>query len=313
MPKILFVDDEPNILKSVERLFSSIDREIATVSSGLEAIEYLEKNTVSVLVTDQRMPGMSGLELISYVKKKYPSIVRIILSGYTDLSDLLLAINNGEIFKFLVKPWDDNDLVRSVDLALMKSREVSDLLSAKEGVLLSLAETIELKDSYTKGHCDRVAFHSERMALELGVEDAVVSEIRYGAWLHDCGKIGIPDAVLNKPEGLTAEELLVIHEHPVRGGRVAERAKLSKVVVDIIQYHHERIDGLGYPYGLRGDDIPFHVKIVSVADVFDALATDRPYRTACGKNEIIGIMQKARGEALDSELVDMFLHRFAFV
>lgn len=204
-------------------------------------------------------------------------------------------------------------MVRCVDLALLKYSEVSDLLSAKEGVLLSLAETIELKDPYTKGHCDRVAHYSECMALELRIEDAIVREIRYGAWLHDCGKIGVPDAVLNKSERLTTEELHVIHEHPIRGGRVAQRAKLSKVVVDIIQFHHERIDGLGYPYGLQGDDIPFHVKIVSVADVFDALATDRPYRTACEKNEIIGIMQKARGGALDSELVDMFLHCFAFV
>ncbi len=307
MPAILFVDDDTAVLNSIERLFLAHDQEILRASSGDEALALFDQHEIAVMVTDQRMAGMKGTELINRVKMISPDTVRIVLSGYTELTDLLEAINRGEIFRFLVKPWDDDDLLENVELARQRYGRNREMQRTEEATLLSLAQTIELKDAYTRGHCDRVARFAEGIARKLGLSDLKIKEIRHGSWLHDCGKIGIPDDVINKPMGLDHYEMVQMKEHPLHGAEVARKAQLSETIVQIILCHHEKFDGTGYPSGLKGAAIPLEARIVAVADVYDAISSDRPYRKACDDIGVETIMADCRGTALDAELVDIFM------
>ena len=307
MPEVLFVDDEISILNSIERFFASHGRKILRANSGEEALKLFETHEIGVLVTDQRMPGMKGTEVVNRVRVISPDTVRLVLSGYTELTDLLESINSGEIFRFLVKPWEDDVLLEYVDQALERYKRIRDLQRAEESTLLSLAQTIELKDPYTRGHCDRVAHFAEGIARKLGLSDQTIKEIRHGSWLHDCGKIGIPDDIINKLNTLDQYEIAQMKAHPILGADVARQAQLSETIVRIILYHHERVDGTGYPHGLKGNEIPLEARIVSVADVYDAISSDRPYRKACDDVTVEKIMSDFRGKALDAELVDMFM------
>ncbi len=152
-----------------------------------------------------------------------------------------------------------------------------------EDVLRSLAQTIELKDPYTRGHCDRVANFAVQIAKLLDLSVDMQRKIKYGSWLHDCGKIGIPEQVLNAKSALEADEYELIKNHPCWGADVARKANLSPVIINVILCHHEHFDGTGYPNGISGEEIPIEARIVSVADVFDALTSDRPYRKVCLK------------------------------
>lgn len=303
---VLFVDDEISTLKSIKRLLSMHGFEILTANSGEEALEIIRANNIAVCVSDQRMPGMLGTDLLTKAKEISPLTVRMILTAYTDLDSLLGAINNGEIFRFILKPWNDEALLNHINDALDVHRKDK---AQGDQVILALAQTIELKDPYTKGHCERVANYSVAMAQQLALDASLIADIRYGAWLHDCGKIGVHEDILNLAGSFSADQIAEIEKHPASGATVAEKASLSKRVKNVILYHHERIDGKGYPEGLQGDDIPIEAKIVAVADVYDALATDRPYRKACTEEQIKNIMTDMRDFALEDELVELLLEK----
>jgi len=164
-----------------------------------------------------------------------------------------------------------------------------------------------LKDPYTRGHCDRVAEYALLLAKKMRLSGEMQKEIVYGSWLHDCGKIGVPEAILNSPKRLTEEEWLTIKQHPAWGAEVARQAELSPVVINIIQFHHERWDGEGYLSGIAGRDIPLEARIVSIADVFDALTCDRPYRKAFTQAESRKIITDIAGTILDPEITELFL------
>ena len=304
MNTILFVDDEHSILSSIKRLFSLHDFDILTATSGEQALEIIKNKTVSVLVSDQRMPNMLGTELVATVKEISPQTIRILLTGYADLDSMLGAINKGEIFRFVMKPWNDEQLIGHITDALIlydKNR------SQEEQVILGLAQAIELKDPYTKGHCERVAKYSVALAEQYGLDESLVCDIRRGAWLHDCGKIAVHEDILNLPGSVSETQLEEIKKHPENGVKVAKEASLSLQVQNIILCHHERVDGTGYPNGLIREDIPIEAKIVAVADVYDAIATDRPYRKACDETQVRKILAELRGSALDEQLVDLFI------
>jgi putative nucleotidyltransferase with HDIG domain len=176
-----------------------------------------------------------------------------------------------------------------------------------EAVTRSLAQTIELKDPYTRGHCDRVADYALLLAKKMRLSDEMQKGIVYGSWLHDCGKIGVPEAILNSPEKLTEQEWLTIKKHPAWGAEVARQAELSPIVINVIQFHHERWDGEGYPSGVVGGEIPLEARIVTIADVFDALTSDRPYRKAFTQAEAMKTMTDIAGTMLDPEITGLFL------
>ena len=306
-PKVLFVDDEPAILNSLSRLFRTSAFEALSCSSGPEAIELLACEEVAVLVSDSKMPGMSGVDLLAKSRGVAPDTVKVMLTGYADLPTAIDAINRGEVYRFVVKPWDDDALVQTVREAVGRYQLIRSLKDADEAKLLSLAQTIELKDAYTRGHCDRVANYALLLAGALGFDERQQQCIKHGSWLHDCGKIGVPETILNKNGPLTDEEFAVIKNHPEWGADVAGRALLSRTVSNVILYHHERYDGQGYPAGLAGENIPIEARIVAVADVFDALTSDRPYRPGYSREKATEILRAMTPSHLDPKLLEPFL------
>ena len=303
---VLLVDDEVNILNSMERAFADVDVAVLKAENAKEALRLLGEKEIAVLITDNRMPGMCGIELLTCLKDLSPETVKILMTGHADLSTAIEAINIGEVFRFIVKPWENEALIRTVQEGVEHYRFVQSLRNSDEATLLSLAQTIELKDPYTRGHCDRVAGFALMIADQLRLPDETKQHIKYGSWLHDCGKIGVPDAVLNFNGKLKDAEFNTIKQHPVWGARVARQARLPQAVINIILFHHERYDGEGYPHGLRGRTIPIEARIVTIADIFDALTSNRPYREALPWEEAIELMDAMNGTYLDPDLLWLF-------
>jgi response regulator RpfG family c-di-GMP phosphodiesterase len=304
---VLLVDDEANILNALARLFLDRDVRVLRAGNGEEALGIVRREPVAVVVSDNLMPGMRGVELLSRIRDLSPDTVRVLLTGYADLQTAIEAINRGEVFRFHVKPWVDEEIVRTVEEGVRRFQVVRSLRLGDEATLRSIAQTIELKDPYTRGHCDRVAAFALKIAEGLGLPEGTRRAIKHGSWLHDCGKIGVPEAILNCPGKLSAADFEVVKKHPGWGADVGRQANLSGEVINIILYHHERFDGRGYPTGAKGTEIPLEARIVAVADVFDAMSTDRPYAKGYDRAEAMRVMGVLRGAALDPQLVDIFL------
>jgi response regulator RpfG family c-di-GMP phosphodiesterase len=308
---VLLVDDEANILNALSRLFLDRDVRVLRAGDGEEALGIVRREQVAVVVSDNLMPGMRGVELLSRVRDLSPDTVRVLLTGYADLPTAIDAINRGEVFRFHVKPWVDEEIVHTVEEGVRRHQLVRSLRHGDEATLRSIAQTIELKDPYTRGHCDRVAAFSLKIAEAMRLPEGTQRAIKHGSWLHDCGKIGVPEAILNRPGKLSAEEFEVVKKHPGWGADVGRQANLPGEVINIILYHHERFDGRGYPTGAKGTEIPLEARIVAVADVFDAMSTDRPYAKGYDREEAMRVMGVLRGAALDPQLVDLFLASLA--
>jgi putative two-component system response regulator len=301
---ILFVDDQMSMLGYASTIFENKGLNVLTAICGLDALKIVTEQSVAVVISDNEMPGMRGVELLTRIKEVSPHTVKIMMTATADLATALAAINSGEVFRFVQKPWKKHEMLLAVKDAIQRYRVLQSLKGEDEFILHSLAQTIELKDASTKGHCDRVATLALQLAEVLGVSGDVCREIRYGSWLHDCGKIGVPEAILNAQRALSAEEFKIVMQHPEWGREVARKANLSATVQNIILYHHERYDGKGYPHGLKGEKIPLEAQIVSAADICDALTMDRPYRKGLGTEELIGILTSMRGANLAPRLVD---------
>jgi response regulator RpfG family c-di-GMP phosphodiesterase len=304
---VLFVDDEQNILNAVKRLFMSDTIDVLTASTALEGMELMKRNTVAVIVSDNMMPGMNGIAFLEWTKTVSPDSVRILMTGYADLHSAIESINRGEVFRFVTKPWNDTELSQIVLDSIDRYKIVSSIKSADEAKLLSLAQTIELKDPYTKGHCERVAAYALMLADGMDLSDVMKKNIKYGSWLHDCGKIGVPEIILNKPSELDDEQFATMKKHSRWGADVAKTAQLPEPVVNIALYHHERFNGEGYPLGLKGINIPLEARVVAIADAFDAMTSDRPYRKKLSKEEAIAVITNSKSSSFDPALVDIFV------
>ena len=304
---VLFVDDEPHVRSAMQRLFADSDLRVALAADGREALSVMCAEAVAVLVADHRMPGMSGTELLERARDLSPETVRVMLTTNADLQTAIDAINQGEVFRFVLKPWDNENLQAVVEEALTRYRLVVALRDADEGTLLSLAQMIELKDAYTRGHCQRVADYALRIAGALHLDEALLTHIRHGSWLHDCGKVGVPESILNYQGPLNAQDYNVVRNHPRWGADVARKARLAREVVNIILFHHESWNGEGYPYGLQGEQIPLEARIVAIADVFDALTSDRPYQKAMSHSRAATVLRSMSGTQLDARLTELLL------
>lgn len=302
---ILFVDDEQYVLNAVTRAFADENFHLRTVTTPREALSIVREEEVAVVVTDNLMPGTRGIDLLEAVKRISPDTLKIIMTGFADLPTAIEAINIGEVFRFVVKPWKNEELIQVINDAVSRYRVVKSLRKADDMVILSIAQTIELKDPNTKGHCDRVARYALLIADVVDLPEKTKREIKYGSWLHDCGKIGVPEAILNFPGKLGSEEFETVKKHSQWGAEVARLAQLSETVVNIIRHHHEHYDGLGYPAGLCGTDIPLEARIVAVADVYDALTSKRPNRRPYGWRKALGVLDHIKGNHLDPELVEI--------
>lgn len=307
MEKVLFVDDEASILSSIERLFVDSDIALSFAGNADQALEIIAQEEIAVVVSDNLMPGKRGLDFLADLKYVSPYAVKILMTAYADLPTALAAINRGEVYRFVVKPWDNDEFVETVKQSLQRYRTIKALREEDETILQSLAQTIELKDPYTKGHCGRVAAYALMLAEALHLPQRTVKDIRFGSWLHDCGKIGVPDAILNFGGPVNASDFETLKKHPDWGAEVVQQAHLSPTILNIVLSHHERFDGDGYPHGLAGEQIPLEARIVAAADVFDALTTDRPYRRAYPMRKAVEIFSSMAGSALDPQLVTIFL------
>jgi len=310
IPTVLFVDDEAYILEALKRLFIDGDFKVLTAANAEEALDCFQNNEIAVIVTDNQMSGMRGIDLLSKVREISPDTIRILMTGYADLNIAVEAINTGEVFKLIVKPWRHKEFENILQEALNRYSLLHTIKRSDEATLLSIAQTVELKDPYTRGHCDRVARYAMLIAEALGYSDDDKSRIKYGSWLHDCGKIGVPEAILNKTGCPDSGELGVLRKHPVWGADVARQAQLDNMIVNIILHHHERYGGGGYPEGLSGERIPREARIVAVADVFDALTTDRPYRKGFSPQQAFDVLETMKDVQLDAELVEIFKGKF---
>ena len=306
---VLFVDDEPQVRQALQRLDLDGVWHSAFAADGAEALEYMEHTPVAALVSDYRMPGIDGLELLSRAGRQWPDTAKILLTAHADLEVAVEAVNSGDVFRILLKPWDNDKLIQAISEGLTRYRLAASVKTGDDSTLLSLAQMIELKDAYTRGHCERVADYAGMIAERLRLDEKQQSRIRHGAWLHDCGKIGVPEAILNYQGPLNGYEFDIIKNHPVWGAAVARQARFSATVVNIIRHHHERWDGTGYPLELAGRQIPLEARIVAVADTFDALTSDRPYRRRMNRKKALDIMISLRGAQLDPFLTDIFLER----
>lgn len=311
MKNILLVDDEPSILSAATRALSLQDIDIITARSGEDALQVFTRQEIAVLVADNQMPGMSGMELLGRVRQLSPATVRIIITASAELTSLLEAVNKGEIFHFIVKPWGESELADRINVALKQYQANLNHQAKKARVMRALAQKIESRDQYTNGHCERVARYAVEISQAIGLPKDQINDIRYGAWFHDCGKIGLHEDILNHPGRIGPQQMAEIKKHPDAGAMVVERAALPQRVVNIVRFHHERVDGKGYPLGLKGVNIPLEARIVSIADVYDALSSGRPYRKACSAPEINQIMKGYRGTALDENLLDLFMARIS--
>jgi putative nucleotidyltransferase with HDIG domain len=306
MPEtILVVDDEKDILSSIVRLLIDLDLDILTAGSAREALDILATHKVALIISDHRMPGMTGVEMLTRAKRLAPDTIKILMTAHADLNLVIDAINQAEIFRILLKPWDNDKFVTMVKDAIDRYQVVQSLVNGDEKTLLSLAQTIELKDPYTKGHCERVANFAVGIGSKLKLPKELLKDLRYGGWLHDCGKIGVPEDILNQPGALDDQQMATVRKHPEWGAEVARQANLPKTVVNIILHHHERFDGHGYPHGLKAEDIPLEARVVALADAYDAMTSDRPYSKAFSIEKALTIMTGMAGQAYDPALLGL--------
>ncbi len=304
--EILFVDDEEYILDIASQIFAERGISILTAKNAVEALDALRNHEIAVLISDNHMPGMRGIDLLSRVKAISPDTVKILMTGFADLETALEAINKVEVFRFIVKPWENTQLVDLVEDAFERYRLIKSIIKGDENTMLSLVHALELKDPYTRGHSERVASYALLIAQYLGLAEEVLTAIRYASWLHDCGKIGVSENILNSEGPLDEAELHIIRNHPMWGADVARKARLSDIIVNTILSHHERYDGKGYPSGLQDGEIPFEARIISVADIYDALTTERPYRKAYTSERALEMLISMKGNVLDPQIVDCF-------
>jgi putative two-component system response regulator len=325
----LVVDDEPGVRRSLVRMLQAQGFTCFEAGSGVEALALMERvGALPLVVSDMRMPELDGIGLLEAVRRRYPDTSVIMLSGMSETTTAVDCLHRGAA-DFLLKPISMNELQARVSRALEKralvlenryyqenlERRVQEQAQRIQELFLQgvqmLARALEAKDSYTRGHSIRVSQYAVATAERLGLGENLVDSIRLGGELHDIGKIGTREAVLHKPGLLTAEEFRQITEHPLLGEKMlSPLAHESPAVLRIVRSHHERLDGRGFPDGLRGERIPIEARIVAVADTFDAITTERPYRESRTPEEAVGELRRVAGTQLDPEAVEAFVEAF---
>ena len=280
MWSVLIVDDSATTCRIVESLLAPDGHTVRTAGDGDEALRLVRAEPPDLVLMDVMMPHVDGFEACQAIKEdpRTRFIPVVLITALDDTASRIRGIEAGAD-DFLSKPFNAPELRARVRSLLRIKRYIDDLDNA-ESVIVSLALTIEARDGTTDGHCKRLAHYASGLGRSLGLAEEDVAALARGGFLHDVGKIGIPDAVLLKPGPLAPDEFAVIKQHPVIGERLCGELKSLQRVRPIVRHHHERLDGSGYPDGLVGDQVPLLAQIMGVVDVFDAVTSDRPYRVA---------------------------------
>jgi putative two-component system response regulator len=277
---ILVVDDIEANARLLERLLTADGYRVLFAHDGHQALERVREDHPDLVLLDVVMPGLDGFETCRMLKADPDTrlVPVVLVTALQSRRDRVRGLEVGAD-DFLSRPVNTSELSARVR-SLLRIKRFTDELDSAESVILSLAMTIEARDSSTEGHCERLADYAVAVGRAMGLPDDDLSALWRGGFLHDIGKIGIPDAILLKAARLTPEEAAVMREHPVIGDRLCGELRSLRRVRPIVRHHHERLDGTGYPDGLRGADIPLLAQVMSVVDVFDALTTPRPYKAA---------------------------------
>lgn len=304
---ILVADDQASNRELLDELLTTQGFKVIAVSDGDEALQQLAKTVVDLIVLDVMMPRRNGFEACEEIKSNPNTylIPVILVTSLSEKQDRIKGIRAGAD-DFLSRPVDRSELLARVrSLLMLKQR--TDELERAESVLFTLARSIEGKDPYTHGHCERLAEYSASLGRHLGLSEDQITALRRAGVVHDIGKIAVPDAIILKPTSLSPEEWKLVRQHPVVGERICAPLKSFRSVLPIIRHHHERIDGSGYPDGLRGDTIPIAARVLQIVDVYDALTTVRPYKPAFSVTEALQTMklEVARGW-WDPRIFDQF-------
>jgi putative two-component system response regulator len=329
--RILIADDEAVICHMISQRLTQEGYSCITADNGKEALKHFYKENVSLIISDVRMPEMDGLELLKHVKTAQSNMMFIIMTAYPEIQIAVEAIRLGAT-DFLIKPFDLELVVFSVRRALERKKIEEELESYHKNLeklvevrtenlrqacrtlkkanldsVKVLAEAIDAKDTYTRGHSDRVRRMSLQIAVSLGFTEERREVLEYGALLHDIGKIGIEDEILRKPGPLSPEEYQTIQQHPLVGVKIVEGIEFFKDKIPMIRNHHEHFDGKGYPDGLVGEAIPLEARIIAVPDAFDAMASLRSHRKAMSLEAILLEMEKYKGKQFDPNILEIFL------
>lgn len=329
--KVLIVDDEPAARKMLGVMLSQAGIGNRSASSGREALEVLQAEPIGAVISDLQMPAMSGLELLAEVRRNYPEVAFLMATGVDDVRVGVQAMKAGAD-DYLVKPFQLDMVLASLERAFEKKalqREVenyrdhlesmiaertkqlneamNELRCSYAATLEALGSAIDLRDGPTAGHSRRVFWYSIKIAQAIGGLESELSKLGMGAWLHDIGKLAIPDGILLKPGPLTERERELMQQHVQIGYDLVKGIPFLAQAAEIIFTHHERWDGSGYPRGLRGREIPLCARIFAVADSFDAMTSDRPYRLAHPFFEARQEIERAAGRLFDSDVVRAYL------
>ena len=312
---ILIVDDEINNLQLLKRTFRN-KYKVLTASNGLEGLKKKKNNIndISLIVSDHKMPIMEGTKFLEEANNIAPDVIKILLTGFSDIEIITDAVNKCNLFQYILKPFNPEELLEVVkngvdkfDLASSKSIILKDLKELFYKTIKSIASALDAKDPYTHGHSMRVTLYSIILAKELNVPSNQLESIETAGLLHDIGKIAIPESILCKPGKLTDDEFTIMKSHPANSEKLISSIKKLHEISPGVKHHHERWDGKGYPDKLQGEDIPFAARIIAIADTYDAMTSTRSYRVALSHQTAISEIEKCAGTQFDPVLAKKFV------
>ncbi len=343
--RILIVDDEPVIREVLHERLSNAGFDCQVARNSAEALKQIRSAPYNLVLSDIAMPGGDGISLLRQIKNEQPDLDVVMLTGVVDVETAIRAIRLGAS-DYLTKPFNLEDVMLTIDRTLEKRRLLRENLeyqldlerkveertselrhksdeverlylelkiafgkiqSTYETTLEALMEALDARDSETQGHSRRVAEYTAVVARRLGIDEPELTQFRWGALLHDVGKIGIPDAILRKPGPLTTTEWAIMRQHPEMGAKILSSVKFLEDAVPIVACHQEKYDGTGYPRGLKGEEIPLGARIFTVVDCLDAMMMDRPYRQATTYERVRQELLEHSGTQFDPRVVEVFL------
>jgi putative nucleotidyltransferase with HDIG domain len=353
-PTLLLVDDEENILSALRRLFRPAGYHILTAPDGMQGLEVLAKESVDLVISDMRMPGMDGAKFLEEVAKRWPDTVRILLTGYSDLTSTISAVNKGRIYCYISKPWEDNDIKLAVQNALERKflerekrrleeltrkqnqefkelnanlekmvrdrtaeiQQTADMLDlafneVKRSYVMAIpvfANLVEMREGKATGHSRRIAEQARLLAQQMGMTEEDTENVYFAGLLHDIGKLGLPDALINQPYiSLPPRERALMDKHPAMGAAALLALEAMEGAAKLIRSHHERFDGKGYPDQLFGDRIPLGARILAVVNDYDALQTGTLLDKSATPAEARAFLINNKSQRYDPRVVDEFV------
>lgn len=309
---ILIVDDDAAYRKLMIGMLRTQGFEVFAACDGEDALSEFAHHEPDLVLLDVDMPRLNGFEVCRRLKQKPESRLTpvVLVTGLAATEDRIRGLEAGAD-DFLSKPVDRNELLARVR-SLLNLKAYTDELERAESVVFALARSIEGKDPYTEGHCERLAEYSSRLGKRIGLAPEHITALRWGGIVHDIGKVAVPEAILLKPGPLSSEEWKIMKQHPVIGERICSPLRSFRWVLPIIRHHHERYDGSGYPEGLHGEKIPVTARVLQIADVYDALTTERPYKRALSHDEaMVTMVQEVQRGWWDPSLFAQFRQMMA--